>query len=364
MTLQAAGLRYFPTFTRSAINRAPLFGSLLIDAASESVAFVMPTPKAGDISHVGFRTGTVTTGATLDIRAETVDPTTGDPTGTLVAVGASATQVVGAADDNTWFTVALTTAPTVTKGPLIAVVVANPSTSFGNMSIAVNDASPLKNAFPYTTWFAGGSWTKNERPPLCSLEYSDGSYEPIPGVYPFSALASEAFNSASTPDERGIIFQVPWKMRVTGFWLDGTLRTAASIVKLYDSDGSTVLLSRTIDEDQMYQVSNSPHRFLFDTGNSPTHTEVLDINTNYRLTLTPTTTTSVNLGTFSTDTVAIMDTFDGAREVHATERTDAGAWTETTTKRYFIGVIPDQLDDGAGGGGGLTAPAIGGNIVL
>ena len=41
---------------------------LLLDAASEKAGMVVTVPKAGNIRKIGFRTGTVTTGATMDVR--------------------------------------------------------------------------------------------------------------------------------------------------------------------------------------------------------------------------------------------------------------------------------------------------------
>jgi len=47
---------------------------------------------------------------------------------------------------------------------------------------------------------------------------------------------------------------------------------------------------------------------------------------------------------------AAMDGFPGGQNVHRTERTDLGAWTDTTTKRPWMGVLLTGFNDGAGGG--------------
>jgi hypothetical protein len=42
----------------------------------------------------------------------------------------------------------------------------------------------------------------------------------------------------------------------------------------------------------------------------------------------------------------------GGDTVSFASRTDAGAWTETDTRRMFAGVRISAIDDGSGGGGG------------
>lgn len=357
MTLQSIrGNIYFPEADRSAINRQPLFGSLVIDAADEAVCFVFQAPLTGTIDTIGFRTGTVTTGATVDVRLESVSTTTGEPDG-LFDTNTNGSQVIDASDDNTWFNTSLTSGASVTKGDLLAVVIVNPSGSPGNIQISVNDSSPYQTIFPYTG-LNTGTWTMNQRPPLCSVRYSDTNYYAIPKVYPFSNLSIANIDSDSTPDEVGLYFQVPFKCRVTGFWFFGSFRVGApTTVRLYDSDGSTVLTSLTVDDDQMYQVSHSPNRYLFDD------TQELTINTNYRLTVLPSTSSDIHVDYFETDSAAIMDAFDGGQEVHWTERTDGGGWTETTTRRPFMGLILDQLDDGVGAGAGGVGSLIHGGLV-
>lgn len=51
----------------------PSLGSFLIDAVDEKVAAVFPVNGSWTFRKFGFVTGTVTTGATIDVRIETVD---------------------------------------------------------------------------------------------------------------------------------------------------------------------------------------------------------------------------------------------------------------------------------------------------
>lgn len=58
------------------------YGSYLLDADGEKLAFVLPAPKTGNLAQVGFRTMIVTTGDTLKVSFQGVDEATGDPDGT------------------------------------------------------------------------------------------------------------------------------------------------------------------------------------------------------------------------------------------------------------------------------------------
>lgn len=313
----------------------------LIDAASEKAAFIVQAPKTGTISKVLFRTGTVTTGATVDVRLETVSTTDGNPTGTLLGTDSNGSQVIADTDDNTVFTTSLTTGPSVTRGDIFAVVIVNPSVDFGNMQIvgfqsgSAGGAGGRHGIFPYSDLFTT-AWTKSTILPVCAFEYSDGTYEEIKGVYPMATVAVTSFNSGSLPDEIGIIFQLPMTVTVYGAWIL-TGAGANATVKLYDSDGSTVLASYTIDSDLRGGTSGRCYFVTFSSN------VTLTKDTNYRLTLVPDTTTSITLSRFTVNAAAVMDAFPGGQNIYQTERTDAGAWTNTTTERPLMGLLINQL---------------------
>src|SRR3990172_8330277 len=147
--------------------------SLLLDAADEKAAFIFRAPKAGDITEVVFLTGTVTTGAIVDVRIETVSLTNGDPTGTLWGTTTNGAVVIANTDDNVFKTATLTLAATVAKGDLLSVVIVNPTVSPGNLNVVTSlDHSA---GFPYRDLFTT-VWTKGIRPLIVGIEYSDGSY--------------------------------------------------------------------------------------------------------------------------------------------------------------------------------------------
>src|SRR3990167_3397480 len=118
----------FPPYPMNA-SAAPTLTTTtyVIDAAAEKVAIVVAASTAKDIHKVHVRTGTVTTGDTVDVRIETVDSaTTGDPTGTLWQTNTNGALVIADGDDSVWKSVTLTAdATSLVIGDVYAVVIVN-----------------------------------------------------------------------------------------------------------------------------------------------------------------------------------------------------------------------------------------------
>ena len=331
------------------------FSSYLLSASGDKAAFIAQVPVSGTITQVGFRTGTVTTGDTLKVGLETVSATTGHPTGTAYGGSTTTTVVVADVDDNKWFVANIGDA-TATAGDLFAVVIEFNSYVAGNLNIVRADANNWTSLLSsYNDRFAAAAWTKAGGFPIFTLDYG-GTYYPVTNVLPAAGLNDESFNSGTDPgDERGNIVQVPYKCRVVGAWWYGDINDNATI-KLYDTDGSTVLASYTQDVDQQSSSTTGIKFVRFSTfgGSCSTPGCVLSVASNYRLTLLPGSTTNSSLGSLDVDATvgaAMMGAMRGGQNIHYTSRTDAGAWSQTTTRRAMIGLLIDQLDDGASAGG-------------
>ena len=325
------------------------FSSLLMDASGEKVGVVLRAPKTGSIRKVHFRTGAVTTATDTDVRLETVDATTGHPTGTLLGTTTNVTVASASITANTWITTgALTADASVTRGDLLAAVIV-PS---GTPNYNVAGVNGTNSAFPYSVQYTA-SWADNSAIPAIALEYSDGSFAYIPNVLPFSAMNTHTFNNGSTPDERALKFRLAAPVRVAGVWFSGNRSGDVDFV-LYDSDGTSVLASASMDKDVLGSALQ-PEAILFSSSVS------LSANTYYRLAVKPTSATNMSAYSWDVASAAIMDQMAGGQDFHYSERTNAGAWTDTTTRRLRIGLIIDGIDDGAGGGGG-GGPLIGGRL--
>jgi hypothetical protein len=322
------------------------FTNTTLDAAGETYALVFQAPKTGTIDRIGFRTGTVTTGNTVDVRLETVSATTGDPSGSLVAVGANAAVAIADGDDNVWKEATLTTPCAVTRGTLYAACVVVPAST--NLQIAslgtVADWIGGWN-FPYEDSFLAGAWAKGANSPTFNVRYTDGTY-PVLGNLPVSAIAATTFNSDSSPDERGLYFTLPFPARLSGAMLNAAF-VGGSTLTVYDSDGSTVLTSLTIDADHIRTTSPGPGRYLF-----PSAVE-LDKDEAYRLTVLPASTSDNTLTHLTVSSAAMMDALDGGQAFHLTTREGGGAWSQTTTQRPLIHLVLDACDDAAQNAGAI-----------
>lgn len=325
-----------------------------LDASDEKLAFIFQAPKTGNITKLHFRTSTVATGATVDVRLETVDPATGFPTGTLKAANANAAQVIADSDDNKWFAVTLTAACAVNAGDILAFVVAAPGSGTFNINITHRTTNRMWNitTFPYSATYAAAAWSKNNSAFLhFGVEYDTGIVE-IPGVLPTNELGSATMRTSSTPDEIGNMINLPFKCRVAGVFIGGYVSNAVCnfTIKLYDSDGSTVLKSISIEADVLAGASSNDYqqRYFFDAPIT------LQPNTNYRLTILPTTDTQwvhlLYLGNTLNDALIVNGL--PCSGLQKTSRSDDGAWTQDNDYKMSIGFLIDQLDDGAGGGGG------------
>lgn len=323
---------------------APSYQANLLDAAAERFSAIFKVPKTGNVSHLHFRTGVVTASTTLDVRLETVDGSTGDPSGTLFGTNTNGSQASLAS--STWYRVALTAAAAVTRGDFVALTIANSGS--GNLNIVSVNSNFVRAKFPYTDLFAGAgpTWTKSDTAPCCALEYDDGSFAISPGVVPVSNLAGEMIESDTTPDEIALKFRLPGPVRVSGCWLTANYGAAADFdLVLYDSDGTTAL--RTISLDATNKFGAASGLQTYDFGAS----QALLANTYYRLALKPSSAVNaVTIDVLTVNSAGLMDCFGGGQDFHYSVRTDAGAWSDTTTKRPFLGLIIDQIDDGTGSG--------------
>jgi len=96
----------------------------------------------------------------------------------------------------------------------------------------------------------------------------------------------------------------------------------------------------------------------------PFFTRFADISllgsTNYRVAVKPTSANNCQLRDHDLPGAVYMDAIEGGQNWHYTERTDAGAWTQTTTKRPWIGLLVTANDDGVSTGGLIRHPGMGG----
>lgn len=322
---------FFPV--RDSFGASSFWKTFTISDAAHQVAFIFRVPKTGTIDKLGFLIRAVTTAQSLDIRLETVDATTGHPTGTLVAAGAEGT--VASPVANTFHEVTLTTPPSVTINDYVAVVILFTSTG-GDLQIAAWDTQTSTGDYaqlPYCDHYTA-SWAKQKFIPICSVRYNDSTY-PFNGMLPIKNQSEIGVNTGSAPDEVGLKFQLPMQTKIKGLWLFTYLREPLTL-KIYD-ENDTLLDSVVYDEDITDDTAAGWNVWLFNSS------ILLEPNKTYRITQLPTTAVDIFVQYFETLNNAMLTQLTADENFVWTQRADAGEWADTDTRRPYWGLILDAV---------------------
>lgn len=338
---------------------APSLFAQAIDAADEGIGYLIDPPKTGNLRKIHWLTGTTTTGATVDVRVETLTRAGAQslPSGTLFGTDTNGAHVVLSTDDNVVLATTLTADAAVTKGTPIAIVIKQPTASFGNMNIQMY-ADDMSRRWPVAlrqlAVSPAVSWeVLSGQKPWIALEYDDGAIYPSIGVPFGSAITASSPSSSTTPDTVGQRFQIPFKARIRGFWVwwdhnsDTTVRLVSSAY--HQANATGILLSRTVNTQD--SVDNSVGFDEWEFSNS----YEAAINTNYRLVFEPGA-TAIDLYYVTSPTLALLDGMVG-QNIHmstAKDPTGDGDWTNYnsgTFRTLFCGLILDGFGDDAGDGG-------------
>ena len=314
-----------------------------------------------DGDEVQFATIVTTTGISIDTTYYVVSSTantfqvsatygggalalTTNGTGTFTAGGRIPTP---ATSTTYWVTINGANGVNVKQGDLVAIKCILEYVD-GNLSI--NYGCPAGGSLvPYSFTYLGAALALSNRWIDFGLEYSTGIVS-CPGMLPGVASASTlAYGNDHNPEKCGLVFQVPYACRLIGAWiyidLDGDCNIA-----FYDSDQATLLEPLiAFDKDQRGSTSGS---HLHVQLASP---HILLPNTNYRISVEPSSTTHVTLQylvvTDDGAVVALNGLPGGSTWMYTTATgvpANEGSWTNTATRRMMIVPEFDQLDDGYG----------------
>jgi hypothetical protein len=345
--------------------------AMTFDGAGDRLALITWVTKTGLLTDVRFRTGTVTTaGATFQIQIEGVDGS-GNPDGTAKYANANGTVVVSTSDDSVWKTVPINggTGVTVTKGDLIAIVL---TVSSGTPNAVIIAGAPTTAGWVYGNMpylvqdTGGGSWARlaSASTAWCLTWEIDGELAMIPGG---TVAHSMTFQAVGNGAERGMRILAPWPMRVIGMRARMPNLAAGGDfrVRLYDSDGTTVLAesinsSTDIDGDVVSLATQDNFYDVF-FPESPT----LSAGAVYFLAIWQTTANAVNLHEIGHLTAGYMAALPCGAEWYRVSRGTAGSGAFAglgSDTRAEMHLWVDGFDDGAGSGGG-GGPLVGGRLV-
>lgn len=346
MALADAGLFLYPDLRFLAGGTATTFA---YDAAGDVLGTVFKVPKTGTIANVHFRIATVASPvATHRIELRTVSATNGQPSaagtlyGSSTSIGKDAS-LYSAGSNQT----AAVNATGATKGDICAVVFDLSAATSGSFTMAdrLGEYVTGLNAsgFPYGARNATGAMTLDALPmqAFC-LEYSGGVFVPvIPGFQWVGSTNSASVTNSGTT-RRGNKIRPPMKARATGIYVEGDI-DGAVLLRLRLASDDSILATITLDPDQRARNARDLHHHDFATAVE------LTAGTDYYVTFEGNDATGGTIYFLeNAPSNAALDILPGGKNCFGV--TYAGSYTEANTTRYNIGLILDQLDDGAGGG--------------
>lgn len=317
-----------------------------LDSSPTQIAWLIQPLTGGDVESVSFYASTVTTAQDIDVQIQTID-TNGDPSGTVITNGGSASSVSPSTGWNTW---TFATAPTLSAGLLYAVVMDWNSTA-GDVTFLSHNSNTS-----YTPMLVGGtsSWASLDAAasPLMRLKYDDGTYPFIPSCHPGYQDAVNIGNS-QTIKEAGLRFKIPFPARLAGFMglLDLNNVGAKPTFEFYtdaQAPGAGTELHQVGDqgagEDDVDQgTAAARHIYVF------SNPQTIEKDTWYRFTYHTQDTTLLYRQDGGSD-AALGNC--GMTDMVYTETTDDTNWSADAGMFLPWALMLDQLDDGVGGGGG------------
>lgn len=379
MSLVSVGQEiYWPALVGSGYASSGLStGNITFDSATDRLALVAVAPYRlfGDtVASLTFRTGTVTTGNTMEVRIETVS--NGRPSGTLWATNTNGTVVIADNDDGVWKTVTFTAAADIEPGQLFAIVFINSSgTPNLNLSYLIGTSGGYVDTSMYPlflqdtgggTWASPASGNQSVLPWVLGLTTAGSCY--LSGTLPQPGSATTtAFNSGSSPDEYALKFTIPFKCRCIGakVWIANIAAGGDFSISLWPSSSTVdgdALAQRSMDGDFPYATTTDGYVTVYWT--TPV---TLNANTVCYLGARADTANSLAVAQLvassSTNIKAFNIPTDATMGVDSRTWTagSAGAWTGiSTTTIMLASLIIDQMDNGAAAGGGIRIAGHGG----
>lgn len=358
----------------------------VMDAATEKIAhigrlYIDGAPSGAKTLSTGtiqFQTGTCTFAdgsTTLDVGIQDVATGAGpiaQPDGTF---DVKATLTGGAGITTAaWNTVTMNSGTKdMSHGDLIAVVWDMTARAGSDSVIVATENRVLSNALsqlPTTNSFVAGAWQTTitlgaGRNPNVIIVFDDGTLGWLDLSLPISTSSTEQFQNSTNPDERGLIFQVPWDCKVDALWMHESLASAAAdfTMKLYsDPLGTPTLLASDTHLAEISAGGTGASYMSVPTKVAGVITEIsLTKDTDYLVTVLATGTANVALTTNILNNEAHRAYLNnGLTLKKATRNNSTGAFTaeNPAITRYIMGVRICSLDDGAGSG--VVAHVIGG----
>lgn len=372
--------------------KAMPFGSgtnILLDASGEKGAFIgrlhidgrpgtSKTLSTSGSSKIGFSVGTdVFANASSEFRVGIQGVNTSGPVaqpngtwGAYAAITTAANSSPVLSSDDQWIEAVPTSgSSTLSEGDLIAVVF-DFVTRAGSDSINIATGIaghpailPTTNAYVGTPAWQTSAASGAGQFPNVVITFSDGTLGTIDGIYTLGTAAALTWNSSSTPDERGMIFQVPFDCKIDALWchLRTVDATSDCTLKLSSSptSGRTPLASVSLDAAQLGAAATdgiAVARLASEVA--------LSANTDYCVSLLATGAGNIRFTGQTLGAATHRCFFPGGTTLQsATAKSGADFASASSTLMFPIGVRLSQVQgNSAPGGGLLTHPGMAGGM--
>jgi hypothetical protein len=353
-----------PATMDAATEKAAHIGYLYIDGRPAG------TKTLSNVGNIQFRTGTSTfanAGTSLDIGIQGVASGSGpivQPDGSF-SVKRTLTGGGGGITSGAWNTVTMATGTvSLAHGDLIAIVWDMTARAGVDSVIVTNTSNIWQSArsaqLPNTNAFVSSAWQTARvvgagNQPNVIISFDDGTLGWIDGtlINAGGAIAAEAFQDSTNPDERGMLFQIPWNCKIDAIWAaiqpaSASPANADLTLKLYSTPTGTpgLLTSKAIPAENLGAGGNVGSWMLWTLPSEIS----LSRNTDYCVTVLATGTANISLASIPLAAAAHRVQLPGGTTLaKATRNNSTGSFDVTaTTTMMGIGVRISSFDDGTG----------------
>lgn len=266
------------------------------------------------------------------------------------SVSASLTGGGGGITANAWQTSTMSTG-SMAINHLAKVAVSVQMTARGGAdSVIVTTSSGAVNHAPQVTTFTGGVYTALASSPNAVITADDGTIGWFYASEVFSAITARTFNSGSSPNEYGQLFNLPFPYTIRGVygWVDPDNDFDAVVYSAPLSGSPVAQLTASFPATEM--ASNTPRRF------EETFPSTYDVarNTDIVVGFKPgASNISAYYKTLGNAAHRAADIW-GTSGYGVSRSGGAGAFANANSglDHYYIGLLISRWDDAAGGGGG------------
>lgn len=304
--------------------------------------------------HVMIGAATKTGGTDLRLGIQATSSTTGppmQPDGSWAAAGAAfATVADSSITANTWLrsgTVGGTLS--VSNGDMMCLVV-EPENYAGSDSYVIRGVGTKANYTSIPVIYNGSAWSipGGIGAMLHMLEFTDGTFGSIGLGLPLNAVGtSVTYNSGSSPDEIALKIQPSVSMVVVGMCSENPYSASTGDFEWVLYNGTTALATVATDVNRLYSTTSATTVCAY----FPT-AQTITAGGTYYAALKPTTTNNISIKYNAVADASYWAVYGGGAGMGYSTRTDAGAWSDTSTRRPTIWLLVSGVTTTGGGSTG------------